>query len=92
MRGIRRLCHLFVPIINLIAYDVHQDSAFWGIRFPFRASSFDEAAVGIIEDDLEGGWNTVLKTGLQGPYFSSVGFPIKVEMDWELIEHIPRFP
>ncbi len=47
--------YLFVPVANVIIDDVHHDRAFWGIRFPAGAFSFDEAAVDVVEDELEEG-------------------------------------
>ncbi len=55
---------LFIPIINVVANDVYHDGAFWGIRFPVSASSFYETAVYVIEENLEGRGDAVLKACL----------------------------
>jgi hypothetical protein len=71
----------------MITYNVHHDRALWGIRFPVRAPSPDEATVGIVEDDLEGGGNAMLNTGLQGLDLATIVLAFEAEIDGEFIKH-----
>jgi len=75
----------------VITDDVHHDRASWGIRFPVGALSFDEAAVDIVEDDLEGGGDAMLDAGLQGLDLAAVLFAVVAELDGEFVEHAIEF-
>jgi hypothetical protein len=71
----------------MVPDNVHHDRAFWGIGFPIGASAPDEAAVDIVEDDLERGRNAVLQTGLERFDLAAIADAIVGEMNRELIEH-----
>jgi hypothetical protein len=74
----------------MVADDIHHDGAFWGIGFPIGPPAPDEATVSIVEDDLEGRRNAVLKTGLEGFDLAVVLFAVVDKMDGKLVEHKMR--
>ena len=75
----------------MVANDVHHDRAFWGIGFPIGSFAPDEAAVGIVEDDLEGRRNAVLKTGLEGFDLAVIPDAVVCKLNRKFIEHKKRF-
>jgi hypothetical protein len=79
---------LLIPIENLVTNSVNQEGTFWGISFPVNTFSFDEAAVDMVEKDLEGRWQSVLKPRLQRLDLTAVFFAVVTEGNWKSIEHI----
>jgi hypothetical protein len=75
----------------MVPYNVHHDRAFWGIGFPIGPPAADEAAVDIIEDDLEGRRNAVLETGLEGFDLTAVADAVVCKMNGKFIKHKRRF-
>jgi hypothetical protein len=71
----------------VIPDNIYHDRAFRGIRFPVGALSFDEAAIGVVEDDLEGGRYAVLYAGLHRLDLAAVLFAVVVEADGKFVEH-----
>ena len=71
----------------MVSDNVYHDRAFWGIGFPIGSFAPDEAAVGIVEDDLEGRRNAVLKTGLEGFDLAVIPDAVVCKLDGKSIEH-----
>ena len=82
---------LLIPIVYLVTNSVNHEGTFWGISFPVYTFSFDEAAVDMVEKDLEGRWQSVLKPRLQRLDLTAVLFAVITESDWKSIEHIMVF-
>jgi hypothetical protein len=83
----RKLTVLLIPIVNLVTNSVNHEGTFWGISFPVNTFPFDEAAVDMVEKDLEGRWQSVLKPRLQRLDLTAVLFAVVPEGDWKFIEH-----
>jgi hypothetical protein len=75
----------------VIPNDVHHDRAFRGIRFPVGALSFDEAAIDVVQDDLEGGGDAMLYAGLHRLNLAAVLFAVVVKVDGKFVEHTAEF-
>jgi hypothetical protein len=71
----------------MVTYDIYHDRAFWGIRFPVRPFSADETIIDIVQEDLEGSRDAVLKACLQGLDLAAVLLTVVVKINRELIEH-----
>jgi hypothetical protein len=84
---VRKLTVLLIPIIYLVTDGINHEGTFWGISFPVNAFSFNEAAVDMVEKDLEGRWESVLKPRLQRLDLTAVLFAVVTEGDWKFIEH-----
>ena len=81
------MCRSFVPVVYMVTYNIYHDRAFWGIRFPVRPFSSDKPIIDIVQEDLEGSRDAVLKTGLQGLDQASVTLAVVIKIDREFIEH-----
>jgi hypothetical protein len=82
---------LFIPVVYLVTNSVHHDGAFWGIRFPVGASSFDHTIVDMVEEYLEFGGHPVLEPGLQGLDLAVVLPAVVSEADRKFIKHTIAF-
>ena len=74
----------------MVPDNVHHDGTFWGIGFPVGSATADEAAVDIIQDDLEGRGNAVLHTGLEGFDLAAVADAVVGKMNGKFIKHTRR--
>jgi hypothetical protein len=75
----------------MVTDDIDHDGAFWGIGFPVRSLSFDQPAVDIVEEYLEGSGFAILNAGLQGLDLAIVLPAVVTERDWKVIEHKTGF-
>lgn len=78
---------LLIPVINVIANRIHQDRAFWGIRFPVYASSPDKTIINVIQEYLEGGWHMMLHPGRKGLDEAAILLAVIVKADGKFIKH-----
>ena len=79
--------HLFVPVVNMIANNVHHDGAFWGIRFPVHSFLFDQPIIDVVQKDLEGSGPPAKSTRFQRFDLAVVFLSIIVKRNWKFIEH-----
>ena len=75
----------------MIPDNVDHDRAFRGIRFPVGSLSLDEAAIGVVQNYLEGGGYAMLYAGLQRLDLAAVLFTVVIEADGKFVEHANEF-
>ena len=80
------LC-LFVPIVNMIAYNVHHDGTLWGIRFPVHPFHSDQPIIDVVQEDLEGSGPPAESARFQRFNLAVVFLSIIVKRNWKFIEH-----
>ena len=78
---------LFVPIVNMIAYNVHHERTLWGIRFPVHPFHLDQPIINIVQKDLEGSGSPAKSTRFQRFDLAVVFLSIIVKRNWKFIEH-----
>jgi hypothetical protein len=78
---------LFVPIVNMIAYNVHHDRTLWGIRFPVHPFHLDQPIINVVQKDLEGSGPPAKRTRFQRFDLAVVFLSIIVKRNWKFIEH-----
>jgi hypothetical protein len=72
----------------MIAYNIHHDGAFWGIRFPVHPFLFDQPIIDIVQKDLKGSGPPAKSTRFQRFDLAVVFLSIVVKMgNWKFIEH-----
>ena len=79
---------LFVPIVNMIAYNIHHESAFWGIRFPVHPSHSDQPIIDVVQEDLEGSGPPAKSARFQRFDLATIFLSIVVKRNGKLIEHM----
>lgn len=78
---------LFIPIVNMIAYNIHHEGTLWGIRFPTHVFHFDQSIVNVIQKHLKGSRPPAKSTCLQRFYLAVVFLSIIVKRNRKSIEH-----
>ena len=81
------LC-LFVPIVNMIAYNIHHDGTFWGIRFPVHPSHFDQPIIDVVQEDLEGSGPPAESARFQRFDLAAIFLSVIVKRNRKLIKHM----
>jgi hypothetical protein len=79
---------LFVPIVNMIAYNIHHDGTLWGIRFPVHPFHFDQPIVYVVQKDLEGSRPPAESSRQQRFDLAMIFLSIVVKRYGKLIEHM----
>jgi hypothetical protein len=79
---------LFVPIVNMIAYNIHHNGAFWGIRFPVHPSHSDQPIIDVVQNDLEGSRPPAESARFKRFDLATIFLSIVVKRNGKLIEHM----
>jgi hypothetical protein len=79
---------LFVPIVNMIAYNVHHERTLWGIRFPVHPFHLDQPIIDVVQKDLEGSGLPTESARFQRFDLAMILLSIVVKRNGKLIKHM----
>jgi hypothetical protein len=72
----------------MIAYNIHHDGTFWGIRFPVHPSHFYQPIIDVVQEDLEGSGPPAESARFQRFDLATIFLSIVVKRNGKLIEHM----